>query len=67
MTNYHKEMLLDLIKTWNDEQLEVYIALQEVRLDLTRTLIRDLKEILRNRKKRRKQPLENGPRGGTNE
>jgi hypothetical protein len=64
MNNYHKELLLELIDEWNDAQLDGYIFHQEERLEHTRQLIRDLKEIRRKRYKRKQKPLDAGVRGG---
>lgn len=60
--NYHKELLLDLITEWNDEQLTKYIKEQERRAEDIYALIKELKRLQRRRSK--KYTAENGVRDG---
>jgi hypothetical protein len=62
--NYHKELLLEIITKWTDEQLQGYIYAQEERLENTQILVRELKEIRRKRNKKKQKPLETGARDG---
>jgi hypothetical protein len=62
--SYHYDLLLEIIKEWDDVQLDGYIHLQEERLEHTRRLIRSLKELQRRRNKRSRRPLDTGVRGG---
>jgi hypothetical protein len=62
MNSYHKELLMEIINDWSNEQVDNYIFIQEERLKDTRRLIQDLKEILKKRKK--KVVVETGARDG---
>jgi len=65
MNNYHHELLLEIVHTeWDDNQLDTYIHNQELRLENTKELIRELKQIRRKRNKRRQKPLDTGVRDG---
>ena len=63
MPSYHHELLLEIINEWDDDQLKGYIFLQEERLEDTRRLVRELKEIQRKRNKRARRPVDTGVRG----
>ena len=58
----YKELLLELISNWNEEQLDLYIIEMEQRQMELNQVIKQLKEIRRKRTK--KQTPENGPRDG---
>lgn len=62
MSDYHKDLLLEVIDGWTDGQLYGYIKLQEDRLEHTRELIRTLKDVQRKRKK--KKVVDTGARDG---
>jgi hypothetical protein len=64
MNNYHRELLMEIITKWTDEQLKGYIYAQEERLENTRSLLHDLREAQRKRNKRKKKPLDTGERSG---
>jgi len=65
MNNYHHELLLEIIHNeWDDNQLDTYIHNQELRLENTKELIRELRQIRRKRNKRRQKPLDTGVRDG---
>jgi hypothetical protein len=57
MDTYHKELLMELISKWNDDQLQGYIYDVEQRLEHTRSLLSDLKALQKKRSK--KKPLNN--------
>jgi hypothetical protein len=63
MSDYHKDLLLEIIDEWNDDELRAYVFLQEERLENTRRLVQSLKEIQRKRKKRK--IVDTGDRSGT--
>jgi hypothetical protein len=58
----HKELLLEIIQTWNDDQLFIYIKELEKRVQETSEVIKDLRQI--QRKRRRKPTYETGARDG---
>jgi hypothetical protein len=62
VTNFHKDLLLEILIEWDNEKLSNYISLQEERLKHTHSLLRDLREIQRKRNK--KKPLDTGARDG---
>lgn len=64
MNDYHKELLMEVVHKWTDEQLKGYIFLQEERLENTRALVRDLKEVQRKRNKKKQRPMDTGARDG---
>ena len=65
MNDYHKDLLLEIVKEYDDVQLDNYIFLQEERLAQTQGLIKDLKELRRKRNKKKQRPLDTGTRGGS--
>jgi hypothetical protein len=62
MNDFHKELLSEIIQTWNVEKIESYIVLLEQRSIDLNDWIKHLRTI--RRKKTRKQPLDTGVRGG---
>jgi hypothetical protein len=64
MDDFHKDLLLEIITEYDDEQLKNYIFLQEMRLENARRLIVELKELQRRRKKKKQKPVDTGARDG---
>lgn len=62
MSDYHKELLDEILKDWTTEQLEVYITGLEERLTQLDNWVGHLKTI--RKKKLRKRPVDTGVRGG---
>lgn len=62
MSDYHKELLDEILKDWTTEQLEVYITGLEERLTQLDNWVGHLKTI--RKKKLRKRPVDTGTRGG---
>ncbi len=53
MNNYHKELLMELIGKWSNEQLQGYIYDLEIRLNDERDLLKELKQIQKKRNKKK--------------
>jgi hypothetical protein len=59
---YHRELLLEIVNKWSNEQLQGYIIDLEARLENTRIVLKELYAIKR---KRTKKPfMETGARDG---
>ena len=65
MNDFDREMLLDLIKDWNDTQILVYIQAQYNRIENAEAIIRELKREYKKRVRKTKKPLDTGDRSGT--
>jgi hypothetical protein len=61
--NYHKEMMMEIVKNWDAAQLQNYITGLEVRMADTHLLIKELKAYQRKRN-RRKSTVDTGVRDG---
>lgn len=53
MSNYHEELLLEIIHTWDDARLLLYIQQLEERMDHTKSLLVELRGILKKRTKKK--------------
>lgn len=63
MSNYHEELLLEIINNWDDARLLLYIQHLEERMDHTKTLLTELRGISRKRSKK-KNIKDTGARDG---
>jgi hypothetical protein len=61
MSQFHKDIVEELVRNWDVAQLSKYILELEERVDNTKEMIRDLKTL---RRRRTRKSLENGERGG---
>jgi hypothetical protein len=59
---YHKELLLEIVNRWSNEQLQGYIIDLESRLENTRIILKELYAIKKKRNKKR--IMETGVRNG---
>jgi len=64
VNNYHKDLLIEILSDWDEDQLHDYIALQEERLEYTRSLVRELKALQKKWNKKKQKPLDTGARDG---
>jgi hypothetical protein len=60
--SFHKEILFEVVNEWTDAQLLNYIHELEDRMNHTKGLVKELKQLLRRRK--RGTTFETGPRDG---